>query len=70
MELDLDKERFSLFYARVKDSFEILYRFAFFAVLIFFSLNLILQLMFITFIFVILSINHIIVPLARTAGIF
>lgn len=70
MDKELDQDRFELFYRRIRETFETLYRFTFFAIVAFFSINLVLQLMFITFVFMLLSINHIIVPLARTAGLY
>ena len=61
---------FELFFIRIRQSFESLYRFSFFAIVCFFAVNLIVLLSTITFIYLILTVNHVLIPLARTAGLY
>ncbi len=70
MDEEINQYRFEMFYKRVQEIFELLYRFTFFCIIAFFLVNLILLLVCLTFIFVLLSVNHMIIPLARTAGLY
>lgn len=57
-------------FRKVKSSFEDLYRFCFFVVVGFFAINLIVILTSVTFVFLMLVVNHILVPIARSTGLY
>jgi hypothetical protein len=57
-------------YRKVKGSFEDLYRFCFFVVVGFFAINLIILLTSVTFVFLMLIVNHILVPISRSTGLY